>query len=519
MDDATAARLSAFWEAHCKPQAWNFITTGLHHGDFLHMLSVLNAFRRIRAGGLPVRMLAVSKAHYELASTFADRIDELILTPGADFTGLEISEWRVATRRDAFAPGELISMLPHHYFRRPLRFEPLWYVLNDHGLFYIHLIKLLLNLPLDIAPHLPAPTPEARAKARALFDQHGLSEGRSLVLFPFQHSHPQGFDYTQDHFAALAARAAAAGLSVCTSVAPGEAPMPGTPGIFIPFSILVPFCDLAGHAVTWRSGISDILAPATCAKVHLYTSQEAADHHGPIAFALGGVERNLGFDFVAQPDPARFADAVMSVLLAPAPTDGSACVPRRVRDQMELRLRPDRPNGLFRTEDYVIRSDWGRIFTSGVLGEGWSGVEPWGIWSQGYRSILYLRPAIPHSLDPAEAEGRSVELVLDLQFALVADIHEELRFSIEVNGEVTPFTGRWPERGRRVRMKLRPELLRGPLRVTFVIDNPETPRVMSKGENRDERLIGIGLGGARYELADMGPAQRRRHCQVPLLIA
>lgn len=500
MDSMACATVSAFWEAHCHPKAWNFVTLGLHNGDLYHFLSLIRPFKTLRAGGRPVRILTASRPHHELALLFADRVDEVVFTPIQDFTGLQICEWRTVTGRDAFAPGELINMLPQDYFRRPLQFGPVWFMLNERAIFLIHLMKLLLMLPLDIGPDLPIVTSTARTGAQALFQQYDMIEGRTLLLFPFQHSHPEGFRYTHACFATLAARAAASGLRVYTSVAPGEEPVDGTTGIFVPFGVLVPLCELAGYTVIWRSGISDILVTARCVKVGIYPTQLFLNEQSPIGLGLGGNERGIIFDFANHVDQEAFAEAVVSRLLGPDPTDGSPYIPKRIHELLDLRLRPDLPNGFFRREDFVVRHDWGRVFTSGVLAEGWSGLEPWGMWSQGYRSTLYLKPALPMGIDVAEMGGRRVVLLLDLVFAIAPDIQETLYYTIEVNADSVSYEARWPERGRIFRIPLPSEQLHAPLRVTFTVENPATTRALSGGKSDDDRLIGIGLGRAAYEV-------------------
>lgn len=500
MDESTLAAIENFWSHHCEPEAWNFVTTSLHNGDLYCLLGLLRPFKAMRAGGRPVRVLAVNRAHFAIANLFADRVDEIKLTLDADFTGLQISEWRVVTGRAKFAPGELINMLPNDYFRPPIQFSRLWFVLNDRASFLIHLMKLILTLPMDIAPDLPATTAVAQEEAKSQFLQHGMIEGKTLILFPYQHSHSAGFRYTQECFAALAGRASAMGLRVYTSVSRDEKPIEGTTGVFIPFDLLVPLSDLAGYIVVWRSGISDMLAPTICANVGIYRAQNWYENHSPICYGLGGNERGVVFDLDNHVDPQRFAEVITDTLFGPDPADASSFVPLPVRELLQLRLRPDRPNGLFRRDDFVIRHDWGRIFTSGVLGDGWGGLEPWGIWTHGYRSILYLKPALPASFEDAEVGDRQVFLVLDLMFAIAANTHEHLHYEVEVNSDKYIHSEHWPQNYQVLRIKLRPEQLRMPLRVTFTIDNPMTPRNISNGRSTDDRLIAIGLRRACYEL-------------------
>jgi hypothetical protein len=508
MDDAVLARIEAYWARHGQADAWTFITTNLHNGDLYSVLTLLRPFRMLRSGGRPVRVLATGRTHHQIALLFRDVIDEVIYTPEAAFTARDINHWRVIRGCGYLTTGTPIPLNVIDYIEPPLPWGGLWFLFNDLGIFYMHLFKFLLGLPLDVAPSPPTISPHARHAAAELLNQYSLPFGKTVVLFPYAQTaeyaqHPQR---VRDHFAALAERARLNGLSVCTSVVQDEEPVDGTRSMFIPFGLLIPFCDLAGYAVTIRSGITDMLSVSQCRKLHIYPSQRAADRVSPVGLGLGGIEQNLAFQFAEQPDPDGFAKIASHALLAPQPTDGSAWVPALVRDLLALKVSKGAPDGRFRAADGILRMENYRLFVSGVLAEGWSGAEDWGTWTLGHRSIVYLRAATAFGLDPAETDGCPIVLLLDLQFAITRDIHEVLEYSVEVNGRAAYYQARWPDRWRVLRLPLAPAELHAPVRVIFSVENPALRHVPPDGGAGDRRVIGIGLLKATYELAQNGDA-------------
>lgn len=507
IDEETSARITAFWDASGDPDAWNFITTELHNGDCYYFLALLRAFRKFRSGGRRIRVLAVNRQHLALAALFADQIDQLEYTPNADFSGEQLSAWRVARNRGEFVPGILLNLFPLNYFPPPLDWGALWFLLTTRGLYFLHLFKLLLGLPIDIALDVPAVSASARRAALELSRQHDLIPGRTLILFPYGVSWPQGEQATRDHMAALAARATAGGLRVLTSIAGEEVPVPGTSGIFIPFGVLIPFCELAGYVVGLRSGISEVLATARCTKVYTYINQEAIDDNSVVAYGLGGAERGIVFDFDRHPDPPGFAETALARLLGPAPSDGSSCIPQKVRQLLNLTLSPAIPNGRFTAAEFIIRHDWGRIFTSGVLGDGWSGPEGDGIWTQGFRSVLYLKPAIPASFTAEALLGRSVILCIELAFAIAPDTHDVLDYSIEVNEDRSCHQARWPDNVRVFRIPLSLDVATAPLRLTIMVENPISLHDLANGRGGDGRIVGMRLMKAGYERDESDAAQ------------
>jgi hypothetical protein len=497
------AAVNAFWERHCDPEGWNFYVADAGNGDLYRILTLMRPFRGLRAGGRSIRVITGSRPQAALCSMFSDVIDHVVCTPEARFNGRTIRDWRRATGRDHLRPGELINLYPVDYFQPPLDWGRLWYLLNDRGIFFIHLYKFLLGLQLDISPDLPFISDEARVGARALFEQAGLDAGRTLLLFPYAKSAPfsQSRPDVERHFAALAKAAAEQGLRVCTSVAPAEDPIDGTDGVFIPLDLLIPFCDLAGYAVTVRSGISDILSGACCRKLHIYPSEWMAEAVSPIADGVGGVERNLSFVFAEENDPPRFAALALDALQRPVAGDASTYVPRHISDLLAAPLTCGDLNGRFRQQDFVIRNDYARLYSSGALADGWSGSENWGIWTLGYRATLYLRPAAVMLPDIHDRPEQPVNLVLDLTFALSESTRETLDCTIEVNGgERVPHVARWPDRWRVFHFPLPREALDTPTRITVTVRDPKA----ASNPVGEQRLL--GLIGAFYESTE---AQQR----------
>jgi tetratricopeptide (TPR) repeat protein len=502
MDGASYARVQALWAAHGDAEAWNFFVSDLHHGDLYRVLTLLRPFRRMVAGGRAIRLITSRKPHVDLASMFSDVIDEVVQTPMANFNGREIRNWRIATAKSELTHGILINLYPVDYFPAPLNWGNLWHMLNEHGIFFVQLFKFLLGLTPNVAPDAPRITELARDAARVLARGHSIVQDNTLVLFPYAQSMPfaQSLPEVRQHFAVLAARSAAHGMHVVTSVVGTEPPIEGAPPISIPFDVLQPFAEFAGYAVTMRSGVTDVLSAARCKKVHIYPSQWWADYGSCIQDGLGGAETSLAFDLLGHPDPSRFADIVMSALLASGPGDGSHYVPRRIRDLLAVPFRTDPSTGRWRNQDFLIRRDDDRVFTSGVIAEGWGGLEDWGIWTFGYRSVLYVRAASTMLAHPALAAGSSVDICLDLCFAISPDTHQVLEYEVEINdNKPVCYEARWPDRWRLLRFRLPTSELNAAARVIFRIRNPVSVRVLSSGATTDDRVIGIGIARAWYE--------------------
>lgn len=518
MDQPIRAELDTFWESHGDAEAWNFITTSNHNGDLYQLLTLLKSFRIFRAQGRRIRILAVNRPHYDLATLFTHVVDDVIHTPDARFSGRQINAWREEHGKAALQPGTLINTYVIDHFPLTMRPGAFWVPFLDEQWAWTLMWAYLLEIPMFMGRDVPTITAEMRRSADERFQSFGLPRGKTVVLFPYART----VQFQQDpagimkHFITLVRHLRQAGFEVCTSVAGNELPIEGTLGTFIPFSELIPFCEAAGHAVTVRSGISDILSSATCRKIHIYSNPQQAKYVAPIAYGLGGVEENLSFNFKLEDDPLRFSELVLERLAAPRGSKAASFVPQQVLDLLALPTGPSPPTGQVRTADFVIRVDGYRLCASGVLAEGWSGLEDWGIWSTGSRSVFYARPAT--SFLPAEEikSGGDVVLRLELCFAIAPDTNPVLNYAISINEQpAIPFEARWPDgktshwpqgRWRTLKFPISSVALGQPAKITFIVDRPVSTRELSGGKVDDDRLIGIGLLKATYDVAPTSDA-------------
>jgi len=109
--------------------------------------------------------------------------------------------------------------------------------------------------------------PNADELAREYLDTQNLRLGHTAVLFPYantiEHLPMEFWEEFARHLREI-------GFSVCTNVEPGGVAIPGTTPVFVPYSVLANFVELAGTVVGLRSGVFDILAHANCRKYILY---------------------------------------------------------------------------------------------------------------------------------------------------------------------------------------------------------------------------------------------------------
>jgi hypothetical protein len=117
-----------------------------------------------------------------------------------------------------------------------------------------------------------------------------------------------------------------------------------------------------------------------------------------------------------------------------------------------------------------------------VLGEGWSGLENWGVWSDGNTAILYLQ------IDPLpDGDGILAEIVIDAVGA-VSESHPHLEGTFEIDGSVGNFAFHWPGNTARIPIAYAPDREPAPLtRLVLRITNPKP------APPHDRRRLGIGL--------------------------
>jgi len=117
--------------------------------------------------------------------------------------------------------------------------------------------------------------------------------------------------------------------------------------------------------------------------------------------------------------------------------------------------------------------------------DGWSGLEPWGMWSEGRECQLLIRlEAIP-----------SADLILSADvIAFTRKVLPRQKINILANDSLV---GKWvftygePDRERKLLIPMEVFREAPVLKLTFEILNPQSPKNL--GESGDPRLLGIGL--------------------------
>lgn len=155
--------------------------------------------------------------------------------------------------------------------------------MGHRGVTVLDVWRYILQLPLDAPAIAPSVWPELRQETEALFDRTGLPRGRTAVFFPKAYTAPPMPDH---YWVALARRLEARGWATATSVVGDEQPFPGT--VPVRFSIVqtIPFVELAGWAISSRSGIADVFSQADCRKSVIYTRRVGLRAFGLAAMGL-----------------------------------------------------------------------------------------------------------------------------------------------------------------------------------------------------------------------------------------
>lgn len=132
--------------------------------------------------------------------------------------------------------------------------------------------KMFRYASFDLDEDVPHDVPLAGSDPDTVRDaliSNGLRPGRTVILAPYARSLVHGHD---EHFwDSLAADLTARGFDVCTSgFGPEEPAVAGTPLLQFPFSQAVQFVESAGFFVGLRSGLCDVISPASAVKVVLH---------------------------------------------------------------------------------------------------------------------------------------------------------------------------------------------------------------------------------------------------------
>lgn len=105
-----------------------------------------------------------------------------------------------------------------------------------------------------------------RTDINNLFSENRLSPSKTILISPYAKTiRPIPMTF----WISLSEKLKKMGYQVCTNVAGNETPIPGTSGIFIPFSLSVPFLNQCAGTIGLRSGFQDVSCSAKCIKISL----------------------------------------------------------------------------------------------------------------------------------------------------------------------------------------------------------------------------------------------------------
>lgn len=383
MPTETALIMDELWRRHGDDGAWVFSAHPSKYGDFFLSMSVFHNFRFRLGQEHDLRLLVHTPGHYAIARMFEHLFTSVRYEPDlAQAHVPSMQEWTISRGRAKFAPGGFIWVYPLIFCFPQYQINGLT---HQGRVSYPELCLLGYRLAFELAAMPPQVTETMREEAEGLARQHSIEPDRSLVMFPYASSYPQD---SLAHFEAFAHMAKRAGYYVVTSISGNERPVPDTPGIAIPFDLLIPFCELAGSVVALRSGIVDILASAQCRKIWIYARQSFIDVGSVVDYELGGDAAEIAFDF-RHGTVEEFLE-IFPRFHTPLYADVYNSVPLPVQRYLEAHCRD--------TGAVMSLADPGYVHTFGkyrgvggiVLGNGWSGLEGWGAWTVGARAFLYI---------------------------------------------------------------------------------------------------------------------------------
>lgn len=131
--------------------------------------------------------------------------------------------------------------------------------------------RFILNVPEDFPLASPCISEEQRERAKQLFDSYNLVEGRTVILAPYSNSSKSYSDRSIHIFEKVASKLAEKGYIVCTNVDQrNPRPIRDTVAVSPSLDLLIPFADLAGYVITFRSGFADIVSGSRAKLFVLY---------------------------------------------------------------------------------------------------------------------------------------------------------------------------------------------------------------------------------------------------------
>jgi len=160
---------------------------------------------------------------------------------------------------------------------------------------FVDAFKMFLGLDPEAKLVSPTISDDLRDRAFKKFRELDLPFGSTVVLAPYAKS---SLTLSIDNWVKIIEEMKKAGLYPVTNVGRSESPLPGTMGITVPFDEALPFSELAGHVISIRSGLCDILATSRSKLTVIYPQQR----YGRISFyeytslklnGLAGQETNI----------------------------------------------------------------------------------------------------------------------------------------------------------------------------------------------------------------------------------
>ena len=157
-----------------------------------------------------------------------------------------------------------------------IRQRPIWGFPNEllvptagyKDIRFIDSFKMFLGLDPEAKLIEPTISDELRDRAAKKFQGYNLPIGKTVIFAPYAKSTPT---LSEENWVTIVEKLRMAGLYPVTNIGKNEAPLPGTTGIMVPFDEVLPFSELAGHVVSIRSGLCDVLSTSKSKLTIIYT--------------------------------------------------------------------------------------------------------------------------------------------------------------------------------------------------------------------------------------------------------
>jgi hypothetical protein len=144
-----------------------------------------------------------------------------------------------------------------------------------------------------------------------------------------------------------------------------------------------------------------------------------------------------------------------------------------------------------------------RALRTVMLAEGWSVLEPWGVWSEGNLATLYIKNPLADS--PTVANPHSTEIALDARGAVFESLPRvTVRCELGSARSETVFV--WGEPSAvQITLTVPEELAKARVfRLRMSIESPRSPHDQTDGVSPDRRQIGVGISAIEIRPREHG---------------